>query len=71
MFTDQKNFNSWLKKQKSDQFSKLSDYLDKKQRRDELAMKNMVQKITENGGNPLEILPPTNKTIFVILADSE
>lgn len=32
MFTDQKNFNSWLKKQKSDQFSKLSDYLDKKQR---------------------------------------
>ena len=34
-------------------------------------MKNMVQKILENGGNPLEVFPPTNKTVFVILADSE
>ena len=45
--------------------------MDKKQRKDELAMKNIVQKISENGGNPLEILPPTNKVIYVVLADSE
>lgn len=56
---------------KTDIFKGKYFYLDKKQRRDELAMKNIVQKISENGGNPIEVLPPTNKTVYVILADSE
>ena len=39
--------------QKTDIFKGKYFYLDKKQRKDELSMKNIVQKISENGGNPL------------------